>query len=454
MLKKIARIVAIVRGCYGFSIGLYLYSYGALIYEGLLACNGNQEQTLISFLFLSLTPLQWSAFALSFLFVCEIILEVPTGLLADIFGRKFSVISCFIIRSFYFLTFIMVYISSQNNDPQALIFWALLGFFIFAISFTMMSGSFLAWAYDTLEENGESHHFNSIISNGQFIYQCACFIGALIGIFMWLEGYIIQLYSFGAFLCLAIAFYLSFVMHENTSYEFMSTKNFFKGSFTTVFKNSATLWLRGAKTILNSSSLMLIFFAAACFLTLSHLIAYIWPAFTKANFQNILGVGFSFNWGVLVIIVLLCDIIGSYFTKWYVQKQKSNTAKSMAFFTSYLNLSFAAPVIAIALLFSMIKSSSQHGFLLFVALLCIHRFFKGAAWAPQDTLQNLVIASKTQERSTILSLGALFKNMLISILFFFGLGHTINNPVWWLLPSGLLVISSFVLIYFFKKQKQ
>lgn len=102
------------------------------------------------------------------------ILEVPTGTVADFFGRKVSMqISCFVSCAA-----VLTYISY----PDFYVFLA--AEFIFAVGASLMSGADSAFIYDTLKELGRSHESKVIYGRAESFKLAGILIGAFFGSFI------------------------------------------------------------------------------------------------------------------------------------------------------------------------------------------------------------------------------------------------------------------------------
>ncbi len=102
------------------------------------------------------------------------ILEIPTGTIADFFGRKVSMqISCFIS-----CVAVLVYISY----PDFYVFLA--AEFIFAVGASLMSGADSAFIYDTLKELGRSHESKRVFGRTESFKLAGILIGAFFGSFI------------------------------------------------------------------------------------------------------------------------------------------------------------------------------------------------------------------------------------------------------------------------------
>jgi MFS family permease len=83
------------------------------------------------------------SFALAALFLTPVIFEVPTGIIADIFGRKISVITSLLLVGLVLL--IVPFISNIITLTLLFIFWG--------ISRTLSTGADQAWIVDNLKKN-------------------------------------------------------------------------------------------------------------------------------------------------------------------------------------------------------------------------------------------------------------------------------------------------------------
>jgi len=106
--------------------------------------------------------------------VSKIIFEIPTGVIADIYGRKFSTILGL------FLTYVgWVLISFSTNFESILILYMFIGF-----SFTFISGAKDAWVYDWLKYNRSKNLYTRFISRSSMIKSIGYIISPLIGGFL------------------------------------------------------------------------------------------------------------------------------------------------------------------------------------------------------------------------------------------------------------------------------
>lgn len=100
------------------------------------------------------------------------VLEVPTGAIADIFGRKWSLAAGAATAT--------VAVLFMPMRPE--VWWFLIGETIFAISETLISGADEAWIVDSLlEDNVREDEVRAVLNRGQTFNQVGMLVGALIG---------------------------------------------------------------------------------------------------------------------------------------------------------------------------------------------------------------------------------------------------------------------------------
>lgn len=120
-----------------------------------------------------LNPVEISTI-MAFQYLLQMLLELPSGALADMLGRRFSLMLAFFIGGISYLIF-----------PFARDFWhfmflaALVG-----ISDSFRSGSEEALIYDTFKQENDEEQFEKVTSRAHLVYQAGLIIGTLTGGFM------------------------------------------------------------------------------------------------------------------------------------------------------------------------------------------------------------------------------------------------------------------------------
>jgi MFS family permease len=106
--------------------------------------------------------------------IVVVILEVPTGYFADMFGRKKSLVLASLFTTVGIITYIMGFNFYQFLIAE--IFWA------FGVS--LVSGTDSAFIYDTLKDLGKEKSYKRIWGNSRFYYLIALSIASIIGGFI------------------------------------------------------------------------------------------------------------------------------------------------------------------------------------------------------------------------------------------------------------------------------
>jgi len=138
-------------------------------------------------------------------------MEIPTGIIADRFGRKYSLAIGGIVISFAVLLY--------GSVPRFEIF--LLGEFLFAIAIAFMSGADDALLYDALKEAGREEDSKKIFGRAKSFEYLAIFISAPLG------GIIAAKFGFNApmlFSCIPflLAAIIAFLINEPKRYQITS----------------------------------------------------------------------------------------------------------------------------------------------------------------------------------------------------------------------------------------
>jgi MFS family permease len=104
-----------------------------------------------------------------------VVFEVPTGVLADTRGRRFS----FLLGAATLLVSTLLYLAMWQVDAP-FVGWALASILL-GLGFTFFSGATEAWLVDALGATGFEGHLETVFGRGQMVGGAAMLIGSVLG---------------------------------------------------------------------------------------------------------------------------------------------------------------------------------------------------------------------------------------------------------------------------------
>lgn len=158
-----------------------------------------------------------------------LLLEVPSGAIADLFGKKRTVQLGLFMQILGMILFTFAHIS---------VWMLIIGNIIIIAAFAFISGSLEALAYDTLVEHKKEDKFDKVVSRIGVIYPVVFVFAAITGGLMW---------KFNIYLPF-IASILSFMVAFFYSFEFTEPK---VDTYTFTFKKFITQNVQGFKQLTN-----------------------------------------------------------------------------------------------------------------------------------------------------------------------------------------------------------
>ncbi|WP_234032917.1 MFS transporter [Paenibacillus faecalis] len=172
------------------------------------------------------------------LFISILLLEIPTGVIADRFGRKLSVILGYICYFIYLLLFVL------TKDLSLLIIAQIFG----ALATCLKSGALESWVVDHSDQPLED-----IFSKSNSIMYIAGFFCGLLGAFLASIHFNLP-WIISIICCVTLIILSSIYMKENNkgTQEIISNGNSEKKSIKTIINNSITI-------VLSNKSLWIIF---------------------------------------------------------------------------------------------------------------------------------------------------------------------------------------------------
>jgi len=140
------------------------------------------------------------AFAANAFFTAGLVLfEVPTGVVADTRGRRFSYLVGTVTLTIATVFYLVMWRASAGFWA-----WALASLFL-GLGFTFFSGAVEAWLVDALKSTGFSGSLDSVFAKGEIVEGCAMLTGSIAG------GYLAQVSNLGTpYIARAVVLMLTF----------------------------------------------------------------------------------------------------------------------------------------------------------------------------------------------------------------------------------------------------
>jgi MFS family permease len=140
------------------------------------------------------------AFAANAFFTAGLVLfEVPTGVLADIRGRRFSYLVGTVTLTIATILYLVMW-----QVSAAFWAWAIASLFL-GLGFTFFSGAVQAWLVDALKATGFTGSLDRVFAKGEIVEGCAMLTGSIAG------GYLAQVSNLGTpYIVRAVVLMLTF----------------------------------------------------------------------------------------------------------------------------------------------------------------------------------------------------------------------------------------------------
>lgn len=298
--------------------------------------------------------------------ISSLTMEIPTGAVADIYGRKTS-------RALSLILFIIYLLILAFSNDFILI---AIGFVLCGISYTLESGAGDALVYDSLLEEGNEKTVNVVNGRREMIYQGASILAAVVGgyIATYNQALVFKLMIGITIIALAI---LSFMRETTIDKHPEGLKKEFK-----------TQYIDSFKFVFQNKRLIL-------YIVIGNLIAF--PVttlfFYSQNYFTLLGYS-EFIVGSILALHSVCAIIGA----WIVTKIH---IKDAYIFT-------IIPIIMIALMWAYL---TQIGWIAFVLL----GAFESVMYVVVLNHMNHIIPS--DKRATVLSISSMMFSVMMILVF-------------------------------------
>ena len=190
-----------------------------------------------------------------FFHICSLIMEVPTGAIADLMGRKASRIAG---RIFALISLLIMIVSNT--------FWMFAcSFFFSALSYNLESGSGEALVFDSLKVINEEKGYTKVAGNLEAIFQTASIVSLIVGGLMgeksFMLAFMTALVISGIAIILAMTFYeppIEKVVNSEHSLQNFMIHTF--ESFKTLFSKRTIAFLTLFTTTLSAFTTVLFYY--------------------------------------------------------------------------------------------------------------------------------------------------------------------------------------------------
>jgi len=331
------------------------------------------------------------------LFICE----VPTGAVADVFGRKVSyVCSCFLFSLSMF-----VYAISTS-------FWGfVLAEIIAAVGYTFSSGAFQAWLVDRLKHQEYTGSLNLIFSKEQQIIQISAILGSISGAFLSNKDMVFPWIVGGGVMFIAGILSIFLMKEEYFTRQKFSFRNGFQS-----MKNTIQASINyGIKSEI--VRFIILIGTVQCFAVQAPNMQ--WQPFFSQFLPNKTSLGFLFA-GISVAI-----LIGAALSSWFLRKAKD---EKLALIISQIIIGVGIASAAIFNVFSIA-----------ISIFLFHEIARGIFRPLKNVYLNENIPSK--ERATIISFESMSYRVggMIGLIFSGFIAENISITSAWLLSGGILI---------------
>ncbi|MFC1655385.1 MFS transporter [Patescibacteria group bacterium] len=209
-------------------------------------------------------------------YFASVIFEVPTGAIADLFGRRKTIILD------HFITLIALVFLFIGGSMTMFILYAVFN----ALAMSLASGTDSALIYDSLKEEGKEKHYKKIIGTYHALWPLGASIGSIIG--GYLAAVSLNFPVLITFIPITIALIFTFFLKE-PKYEKEGHKNIFKQMF------------HSSKFILNNGQIIILILAGFLFFGFGESMHHLSPLFFKFHeipiiyFGYIVAASFAFS---------------------------------------------------------------------------------------------------------------------------------------------------------------
>ena len=420
--KKIIKIAKVVRFNAGFSLGVDIFIFGPLYYERLAQFTSATTAMTITTLMISISS------------ILRLVLEVPTGAIADTLGRK-----KIIILSLNFSVLDLAFMALLCLAPNLTIMLALgsLAQVTYSFSYSFFNGTFTAWCIDNFKAHAPEVGTNVIMARSYTQYFIGMMIGGVLSVYLYLHGFAYIAFLIAAVGCVVCITFCLGEMEDEPGIDYIDVK---RVGFSAITQRIGRITGDAFQVFRKSPVILSLVVVYACFFFVINIVDYLWPVYLRSSIDPAIQ---SQAWIGLVLVLLAFTIIGSKLLtpaiqKWGGVAGSHHQVKGLHILLFASCLISAVPI----LILSYSTLVGNHSFWIFMCAIIPVEFAYGIIAPCFDTLINHYISdSNAPQRATILSFASLLRSFLIIILSVPAGGSTgKTSPIGWAIPAGLLLI--------------
>ncbi len=423
-VKPIWRTIQVIRIGKGLDDGLRLYIVGPFFYEIFRNAAGEDKALLY-------TSIVWAIY-------CGLIaiLEIPTGALADIFGRVRVITACFLLNLVYGLC--LASLAFFKSTP--LIFTvAILSFIIRGLAFALFNGSYSAWVADSVNNVCSGFGYERLLARGYAYTWWAQIIGSVLGITLYLQGVPSVAFVVGAMICLSTATYCIAEMCETRVLRFANLRYIWGNIASKVHQTIKT----GFKVCHQYPVLWWLLAIYASYDLLISVLGFLWPVAMVALFGS---AKWSKEWYIMAFAVPLVAALGAHLLAWsgdrsYHISGKKMTNRTLRYWLIGGGFCASLPIV----LLGFLTQPQVLNFATFAVVVLLVRLTAGVMEPCYNALvHNYIPDHHSRERATILSIGGMINGLMLLLLFVPSSGKTgATSPYGWILPASILILVLF-----------
>lgn len=417
-LTDIWRSTRVLKATYGFTLGLMQITYHVFLYEHFGATPAALKITVGLYMLTSLGILCFS---------------IPTGALGDYIGRKKIIIACFTIAAVVYFLRLWIYFIGN--------YWIALGIasaaaVLHAASFTLYSGTIAAWVVDSVHERAVSEGPGPILTRIHGAMMAAKIVGAMLGVWFYLQGMVFLAFGLGGITALLCAVYCSVTLPETQSLDFHRGNPFVRETW----QGLRDIIRRGWRMSLRNTKVRYMVIMYASFMLVVHLVNALWPIAMRDN----VGVErMTAHWYGIVLSGMVAAYLGTQLLASLLEHHQAGRVRRDEvewlwywFAGSCLLMGGAIFWLGLARLLDCMT------YLHFLLVLVVFNVGYGLLMPAYETLLNRVIpAAHARERATINSFAPMLAEALMILMALPSSGQSGGTTVvGWMLPATMLLL--------------